>query len=89
MRYGHWHKDKNSLNIKNVPRLMVFVLGGLTYSEMRCAYEVTNASKNWEVIIGKCSQVSFPSSLRVSLFAGSDRITTPKYFLEELRNLSN
>ena len=53
MRYGHWHKDKNSLNIKNVPRLIVFVLGGMTYSEMRSAYEVTNASKNWEVIIGK------------------------------------
>lgn len=54
MRYGHWHKDKNSLNIKNVPRLIVFVIGGLTYSEMRAAYEVTNNSKNWEVIIGKC-----------------------------------
>ncbi|KAH9395736.1 PREDICTED: protein ROP-like [Rhagoletis zephyria] len=52
MRYGHWHKDKNSLNIKNVPRLIVFVIGGLTYSEMRAAYEVTNNSKNWEVIIG-------------------------------------
>ncbi|XP_037559577.1 protein ROP-like isoform X1 [Dermacentor silvarum] len=51
-RYGHWHKDKNTPNVKNVPRLIVFVIGGMTYSEMRCAYEVTKEVKNWEVIIG-------------------------------------
>ncbi|XP_064458416.1 protein ROP-like isoform X2 [Ornithodoros turicata] len=51
-RYGHWHKDKNTPNVKNVPRLMVFVIGGITYSEMRCAYEVTKELKNWEVLIG-------------------------------------
>ena len=51
-RYGHWHKEKNALNVKQVPRLIVFVVGGMTYSEMRCAYEVTNEYKNWEVIIG-------------------------------------
>lgn len=50
-RYGHWHKEKNALNVKQVPRLIVFIVGGMTYSEMRCAYEVTNECKNWEVII--------------------------------------
>uniref|UniRef100_A0A069DW98 Putative vesicle trafficking protein sec1 n=1 Tax=Panstrongylus megistus TaxID=65343 RepID=A0A069DW98_9HEMI len=51
-RYGHWHKDKGQQTVKNVPRLIVFVIGGVTFSEIRCAYEVTCAVKNWEVIIG-------------------------------------
>ncbi|XP_051867116.1 syntaxin-binding protein 3 [Pristis pectinata] len=33
-------------------KLIIFVIGGMTYSEMRCAYEVSKASKFCEVIIG-------------------------------------
>lgn len=51
-RYGHWHKDKGQQTVKNVPRLLVFIVGGCSFSEIRCGYEVTNAVKNWEVIIG-------------------------------------
>ena len=53
MRYGQWHRDKNAPNVRNVPRLIVFVTGGMTYSEMRCAYEVTKDRGNWEVYIGE------------------------------------
>ncbi|KAK9304899.1 hypothetical protein QLX08_003852 [Tetragonisca angustula] len=60
-RYGHWHKDKGSQTIKNVPRLIVFVVGGVCFSEIRCAYEVTNALKNWEVITGS-SHIITPKS---------------------------
>ena len=38
---------------KNVPRIIVFVMGGACFSEFRAGYEVTNDRKNWEVIVGK------------------------------------
>jgi len=54
-RYGGWHggnKEKVT-NQKNVPRVLVYVMGGATFSEFRVGYEVSNDRKNWEVIVGK------------------------------------
>ena len=55
-RYGGWHSrdtDRAS-NKKSLPRILVYIMGGTTFSEFRVGYEITNERKNWEVIVGKC-----------------------------------
>ena len=52
-RYGRWHKDKADQGSRKIPRIIIFVVGGISWSEARVAYEVTKERHNWEVIIGK------------------------------------
>ncbi|GFU55698.1 syntaxin-binding protein 1 [Nephila pilipes] len=48
-RTGYWCADKAA---ENASRLILFIVGGITYSEMRCVYELMNLHKGWEIFIG-------------------------------------
>merc|ERR1712241_1569878 len=49
-RYGRWHKDKSDQTSRN-SRVIVFIIGGATFSEARCGYEISRDKQNsWEVI---------------------------------------
>lgn len=59
-RYGQWHRNREAVQARIVPRVIVFVVGGVAYSEMRSGYEVSQ-EKNWEVVVGG-SHILTPSS---------------------------
>ncbi|GMT05231.1 hypothetical protein PENTCL1PPCAC_27405, partial [Pristionchus entomophagus] len=67
-RYGQWHNERGQQKAnRSVPRLIIFIVGGVTYSEMRVAYEISKDKKPWEVVIGSDQIITpdqFLSNLR-------------------------
>uniref|UniRef100_A0A3Q3VMT2 Uncharacterized protein n=1 Tax=Mola mola TaxID=94237 RepID=A0A3Q3VMT2_MOLML len=66
------HKTSGQDERRTGSRLIIFVLGGICYSEMRSAYEVTQAVKSCEVIIGS-SHILTPTRLLDDIKALSKR----------------
>ncbi|XP_065191970.1 syntaxin-binding protein 1-like [Sycon ciliatum] len=60
---------------KSGPRLIIVVVGGATYSELRAAYEVSKANSTWEVIIGG-TELLTPGAFLNNLQQLSDPSTT-------------
>ncbi len=46
-------RQRTERQMETGPRIIVFIIGGMTYSEMRCVYEVTQANGKWEALIGE------------------------------------
>ena len=77
VRYGAWYKDKKEQSLtRTTPRIICFVVGGTTFSEMRVAYEVTQEKRNWEVIMGE-----------QFIQANYDEVTTQLYWVVDFVNI--
>ena len=88
-RYGGWASGgKNQQSAaKTSPRIIVFIAGGATYSEMRAGYEVTNDKKNWEIVMGRLSSPAHVLKY-IHVFVGGTHIMTPEEFLDYVKDVA-
>uniref|UniRef100_A0A8C4GKW5 Syntaxin binding protein 3 n=1 Tax=Dicentrarchus labrax TaxID=13489 RepID=A0A8C4GKW5_DICLA len=71
------HKASAQDERRTGSRLIIFVLGGICFSEMRSAYEVTQAVKSCEVIIGEITQITAKITCFLSIFSHFDPDQSP------------
>ncbi len=80
-KWANKDKRKSEKTTSSGAKVIVFVLGGATFSELRSVYEVTKKSGH-EVIIGTdiCIRIA-------NISIGANSVITPKEFVANLRAL--
>ncbi|VDK37728.1 unnamed protein product [Taenia asiatica] len=87
-RYGQWHREK-SAQTRSGPRLIFFILGGISYSEMRCAYEVMAAYTSVTGGgAGGGGGGGGGGGKQWDILVGGTHLLTPETFLSDLERLS-
>lgn len=83
-RYGQWHREKGA-QTRSGPRLIFFILGGISYSEMRCAYEVMAA---YTSVTGGGGGGGGGGGKQWDILVGGTHLLTPETFISDLERLS-
>jgi hypothetical protein len=73
-------------NQANKSRVIVFVIGGICYSECRVAYEVTQEKRNFEVIVGS-SQIFTPEKFLNEVKTLTDQIPEEESCVIEIEDM--
>ena len=75
---------------KNGPRIILFVMGGLTFSEIRSAYELIRDTKR-DILIGKKNLIVlilyFVFKIYFKFLLGSTSVINPTQFIASLKEL--
>ncbi|KAI9620419.1 hypothetical protein H4Q26_013631 [Puccinia striiformis f. sp. tritici PST-130] len=78
-----WQRPRSKVAPANRERIMVFVAGGLTYAEVRAAYEISEAHSK-DVIIGN---IKIRHAIYSMGFFRIDSYITPKQYIADLASL--
>ena len=84
-RYG-LKSNGGPTNQANKSRVIVFVMGGICYSECRVAYEVTQEKRNFEVIVGS-SQIFTPEKFLNEVKTLTDQIPEEESCVIEIEDM--
>ena len=84
-----WHRaPKTATVLDNRQRLLVFVAGGVTYSEIRETYQLSNSLQK-DIYIGELAEYLFigDNTTNCQKNSGSTHTITPRRFIDDLKVL--